>query len=56
MAAPIVSGVVGLMLANNNKLKPQECFSILYDTGLNVGSDIGRLVQADRALRASSKK
>ncbi|WP_367391335.1 S8 family serine peptidase [Lewinella sp. LCG006] len=50
MAAPIVSGAVALLKSNNPNITPQQCVDILYNTGLEVGPKIGRLIQLADAL------
>lgn len=50
MAAPMVSAGVALLKSKNPNLDPGDCMRILYDTGLPLQSDIGRLIQLGKAL------
>ena len=50
MAAPLVSGGVALLKSKNPSLSPFECSEILFNTGLPVGSNVGRLIQLGDAL------
>jgi subtilisin family serine protease len=52
MAAPIVTGGVALIKALNESLTAEQIICILQSTGLPAGSNVGKLVQLDRALEA----
>lgn len=50
MAAPIVSGAVALVKSVNRPLSTSQIRTILQETGLEVKSNIGKLIQLDKAL------
>ena len=50
MAAPLISGGVALLKSKNPSITPFECSEILFQTGLPVGANIGRLIQLGDAL------
>ena len=55
MAAPIVSGAVGLMKSLKKDLTAEQVISILQNTGIVVDGPIGNLIQVDAALKEVQK-
>jgi subtilisin family serine protease len=57
MAAPIVSGIVGLMKSVNPGLKNQQIVQLLQSTGVGgISGNIGVLVQANKAVAAAKSR
>ena len=52
MAAPVVTGAVALMKSVNKDLTSEQIISILQQTGLPVSSNVGKMIQIDKALQA----
>jgi hypothetical protein len=52
MAAPIVTGGVALIKGLNESLTAEQIICILQSTGLPAGSNVGKLIQLDKALEA----
>jgi subtilisin family serine protease len=50
MAAPIVAGAAALMKSLNESLTSEQIKCILKATGLRTGSEVGELIQIDKAL------
>ncbi len=51
MAAPIVTGAVALMKSIKNSLTTKQIICILQNTGVPTKSNIGKLIQLDKALQ-----
>ncbi|MBE0573680.1 S8 family serine peptidase, partial [Candidatus Dojkabacteria bacterium] len=51
MAAPIISGAVALMRSLNDNLTNKQILCILQGTGVETKSNIGKLLQLDKALQ-----
>jgi len=51
MAAPIVSGVVALMKSVNDSITTKQIICILQNTGLETQGNVGKLIQADKAVQ-----
>jgi subtilisin family serine protease len=52
MASPIVTGAVALMKSLNRSLTAKQIICILQNTGLQTQSNVGKLIQIDKALEA----
>ena len=50
MAAPIVAGAVALMKSVKKDLTVEQISNILIKTGKNIDSNVGPLIQVDKAL------
>lgn len=50
MAAPIVSGAVALLKSKYPGITPDDCLKKLYNTGIEVAVNMGRLIQLADAL------
>lgn len=51
MAAPLVTGTVALMKSINRALSPKQIRSILRQTGVPAKGRVGKMIQADKAVR-----
>jgi thermitase len=54
MAAPAVSGLLGVLRALDPDLTAEEAYRILHETGTTIEASpqVGRLINAEAALRA----
>jgi len=52
MAAPIVTGAAALMKSLSESLTAEQIKCILKTTGLQIGNEVGELIQIDKALEA----
>jgi subtilisin family serine protease len=51
MAAPIVSGAIALMKSFKNDITAAQCICAMQSTGIELGGNIGKLLQIDKALQ-----